>query len=562
MKRLCYSIVCLLLMCTIALTAQAEEYVPNNGDDVCSHVFSSWSQVENGHTRACTICGLTELGGHAPSSEGTVTVPSTCTEKGVLTHVCGSCGASFQSAIPALGHNYTYQNLDTSSHKRICQNCNGEETMSHEWRSKGWDAAPTCQSEGIDAYDCACGATKKETLPKTDHPFTAWSGDELTHTRSCQYCGKTENGFHQWYGGTVVLAPTCKEPGVMGYGCTGCDMVLLEEIPVQTGHVYDNDCDSTCNSCGVTRNTSHKYSTTYSKNNMSHWYECTSCGSKKDTSPHIPGPAATANSDQTCNACDYVLRSRLDHTHSYQSKWSSNGEGHWYACTGCSMQKDFKAHTYDGACDENCNVCGYVNQSAHTYDGTWKTDENGHWSVCTTCKKESARKAHVPGPEATEEKPQLCTVCSYMLKPIQKHVHAGVGEWITDDANHWKQCECEELTDKAEHSWDEGVNNKDTTTTYTCSVCQMTKIEGEPQETIVTDPTAINETDPAFAAEPGPIFGVETEAGQETVKQKTGSTWIVIVFIFILVVLAGAVAALLLVLKPKKKKGKFSRKGT
>lgn len=111
MKRLCYSIVCLLLMCTIALTAQAEEYVPNNGDDVCSHVFSSWSQVENGHTRACTICGLTEIGGHAPSSEGTVTVPSTCTEKGVLTHVCGSCGASFQSSIPALGHKYTYQNF-------------------------------------------------------------------------------------------------------------------------------------------------------------------------------------------------------------------------------------------------------------------------------------------------------------------------------------------------------------------------------------------------------------------------------------------------------------------
>ena len=139
-----------------------------------------------------------------------------------------------------------------------------------------------------------------------------------------------------------------------------------------------------------------------------------------------------------------------------------------------------------------------------------------------------------------------------MLKPIQKHVHAGVGEWITDDTRHWKQCECEELTDEAEHSWDEGVINKDMITTYTCSVCQMTKTEGEIQETIVTDPTAINETDPAF--------GVETASDQEAGKQEPGSSWTVIVFIIILVILAGAIAALVVALKPKKKKGKFSRK--
>lgn len=560
MRRWCYSFVCLILVCTIALTAHAEEYVPNNGDDACSHVFGSWTQLGTGHTRACTLCGLTELSGHGSFSEGTITVPVTCTEDGIRVKICDDCGASFERSIVALGHEYTYQNMDASSHKRICKNCGGEEVVSHEWRSKGWDAAPTCQEEGIDAYDCACGATRKDPIPKTDHPFTAWSGDELTHTRSCTYCGKLENGFHQWYGGTIVLAPTCKEPGVVGYGCTGCDMVLLEEIPAQTGHVYDNDCDSTCNSCDVTRNTSHKYSMTYSKNNTSHWYECTSCGNKKDTSPHIPGPAATTSSDQTCNACGYVLKSKLNHTHSYQSTWSSNGEGHWYACTGCSMQKDFKVHTYDGDCDESCNVCSYVNQSAHTYDGAWKSDENGHWSVCTACSKESTHKTHVPGPEATEEKPQLCTVCSYMLKPIQKHVHAGVGDWITDDSKHWKQCECEERTDEAEHSWDEGVVNQDTTTTYICSTCQMTKTEGEPQETIGTEPSAIQEDGLALAAESGPLSADGAEPDQKTIKQQSVSSWIVIVFILIIVILAGAITALVFVLKPKKKKGKFSSK--
>jgi len=549
MKRFYNLILYFLLVSMIPLTAYAQEYVPNNGDAACSHVFSPWSPLTNGHTRACTLCGLTELAGHGSSSEGTVTLPSTCTENGIRTHVCEYCGASFETSIVALGHEYTYQNMDASSHKRICKNCTGEEITSHEWRDKGWNTVPTCTSEGSVAFDCACGATKTEPLPMSDHAFSQWSGDELTHTRSCSYCGKMENGFHEWYGGTVILAPTCKESGVMGYGCTGCDMVLLEEIPVKTGHVYDNDCDPTCNSCDVTRTTSHKYSTTYSKNNTSHWYACTSCGSKKDTSPHIPGPAATANSDQTCNACGYVLRSRLDHTHDYQKTWTSNAEGHWYACTGCSVQKDFMAHTYDGDCDETCNVCGYVTQTAHIYDGTWKTDEKGHWSVCTACSKESAHQAHVPGPEATETDPQLCTVCSFMLSSIQEHVHTGIGEWFTDDSKHWKQCECEELTDESEHSWDDGVANEDTTITYTCLVCQKTKAEGESKEGVATAPTGTVEHDPTEAS--------ETELTQNV--RNSGSDWIVFIFLIIILILIGAIAALVFVLKPKKKKGKFSR---
>lgn len=106
-------------------------------------------------------------------------------------------------------------------------------------------------------YRCTQWITyKHEPIPKTkEHAFGAWGGDEYNHSRSCTNCGKVESGVHSWYGGTVVLAPTCNEPGVMVYLCGGCDMVLLEEIPMRTAHVYDNDCDADCNPCGATRST-------------------------------------------------------------------------------------------------------------------------------------------------------------------------------------------------------------------------------------------------------------------------------------------------------------------
>lgn len=76
-------------------------------------------------------------------------------------------------------------------------------------------------------------------------------------------------------------------------------------------------------------------------------------------------------------------------------------------------------------------VDNYVDALGHDF-GEWQSDENGHWKECSRCgEKESY--PHVPGDEATEEAPQVCTVCGYEIAPIIPHIHA-YSEWTIDKA--------------------------------------------------------------------------------------------------------------------------------
>jgi hypothetical protein len=60
------------------------------------------------------------------------------------------------------------------------------------------------------------------------------------------------------------------------------------------------------------------------------------------------------------------------------------------------------------------------------------------------------------------------------------------GEWSADNVSHWRECadeECTEISDKADHVWNEGeitaepTQEADGTKTYTCEVCRTTKPE-------------------------------------------------------------------------------------
>lgn len=61
------------------------------------------------------------------------------------------------------------------------------------------------------------------------------------------------------------------------------------------------------------------------------------------------------------------------------------------------------------------------------------------------------------------------------------HTHTFSGSWSSDDTYHWKAATCEhtsEVSDKEEHTFDEGLINADETSiVYTCSVCGKTKLE-------------------------------------------------------------------------------------
>lgn len=336
--------------------------------------------------------------------------------------------------------------------------------------------------------------------------------------------GETGTCKHTWVGGKVIPA-TCKEAGYREYSCSTCGATGKEEIP-KLDHTYDNSCDAECNVCGATREVEHKPSAVWSKNSRKHWYACTVCGAQTSIADHYPGPAATEDRDQYCLTCGLLMTPKLTHTHKYAEIMTTDESGHWYTCEGCEEKGEYGAHSFDNSCDPDCNVCGYVIETAHSFDGEWFADETSHWLTCVHCGQKGEAVAHVASEGAAEEETQVCVVCGYELAPTAGHIHEPGEQWLTDEISHWRECECGEKLEAASHSWDDGTENEDGTVTYVCKECLAEKTEGEP----------------------------EAIAEEET----TGIPW-GLVLVVLVMALAGVVVALVLVLRSNKKPGKYGR---
>ncbi len=141
------------------------------------------------------------------------------------------------------------------------------------------------------------------------------------------------------------------------------------------------------------------------------------CKDKKDFAAHKPGAAATETKAQTCTVCSYVIKAATGHTHKYDTKWTTDNEGHWYACSGCNERKDFAEHAFDNACDADCNICSHTRTVSHIYKTEWSSDGEKHWHECSGCGEKADEAAHTPGAEATATTAQTCTACGYELTP-------------------------------------------------------------------------------------------------------------------------------------------------
>ncbi|MDE7433473.1 MAG: DUF4366 domain-containing protein [Lachnospiraceae bacterium] len=119
----------------------------------------------------------------------------------------------------------------------------------------------------------------------------------------------------------------------------------------------------------------------------------------------------------------------------------------------------------------------------HTADESkWLSDSSNHWHKCSTCdedvKLDSA--AHTPGAEATETTPQTCTICGYVIAPELEHIHDYGDTYKTDADNHWKECRCGDVTERAVHNFKwitdkEATESEDGSKHEECTVCGYKK---------------------------------------------------------------------------------------
>ena len=154
---------------------------------------------------------------------------------------CAVCGYVIKAA---LGHTHNFNQKNTSE--------------------AYLKSSATFTKKAVYYYSCTCGEKGTETFESGEtapHSYsTEWSSDETNHWHKCSVCHAKKD----------------EEP-----------------------HTYDNACDTTCNDCGKTRETSHSFGSEWYRNAEKHWHECTVCGFKKDAVTIEPTGTTTTTTAQT-----------------------------------------------------------------------------------------------------------------------------------------------------------------------------------------------------------------------------------------------------------------------
>ena len=398
-------------------------------------------------------------------------------------------------------------------------------------------------------------ATSTSVTIACKHKFSDWAdvGDG-THSRTCSKCQHVQTEEHSWDDGTSESAATCESTGTINFKCLYCSATKTE-TQKKLKHKFSNDCDASCNrsGCDYTRTVSHDYATKWTTDKTGHWYECKVCGNKKDFAAHTAGATASENDAKICTVCKYEISPAI-HVHDMSEEWITDAEYHWHRCQqrnpSCYHVEDKAKHDYDNNCDASCNTCGYIREVPHNYTGEWKASAEGHWDVCATCGLKTQTNPHEPGPEATEDTPQVCVECNFVIMLPLNHVHEFGDEWYSDEENHWQSCTesaCLETSETEAHEWVDGVELEDGSWQYTCSVCGKEIVLLEP----IPKPTEPNTSVP------------DNAPGNQTTDKESGDTfpwqWAGIAAIVLLV--AGIVLLVIEFIRSRKvnSHGRFSK---
>ena len=453
---------------------------------------TAWSKDEAHHWHECTAdgCDVTndaDKNGYAAhtydqeiatadykASDATCTAKATyyksciCGEKGTETFESGEVNASNHTFGAWIGEvPATCKTTGTKGHKD-CTGCNkhfaadGSEitdltipvnSANHEGSLGDW--VKTDPDKHWKEYSC-CGAKVEEGT----HVYT---DDTDTTCNTCNYERTvTPSHTHSW-------ETTCgKDDTHHWHECTadGCDVTENSEKNGYGEHDYDDDADTTCNTCGYTRTVeppahTHSWATEWTTDDTHHWHECTAEGCDVTENSGKDGYGAhdyDNDTDTDCNTCGYIRTITPSHTHSWDTAWSKNETHHWHECTGegCDVTENsgkdgYGAHDYDDDADTTCNTCGYERtitpSHTHSWAEDWSKNETHHWHECTAdgCDVTNVADkddygAHVYDNDADTD----CNTCGY-IRTVEPpaHTHSWATEWNKNETHHWHECTAE-----------------------------------------------------------------------------------------------------------------------
>ena len=311
------------------------------------------------------------------------------------------------------------------NHTQTCSKCGAVNSEAHKWNKGTVTQQPTCSDEGVKTFTCStCKATKTESIAATGkHTFGNLTPvDDYSHKDTCSTCNQTVTEAHTWNKGTVTQQPTCSEEGVKTLTCTGCKHTKTEPVPATGKHSFGNltpvdnySHTDTCSTCNQSIIEAH----TWNKGTVTKKPTCLEEGEKT----------------YTCTGCRHTKVEKI-------ARLTTHSWGRW-------KKVDSYYH------ERTCSVCSVTESGRHSYSTTWGKDKYNHYHECSVCKDQINVEPHIPGPKATEDTPQLCTVCRYVITPALRHTHDYETNWISDENGHWFACSgCEEKVAYVAHSFD------------------------------------------------------------------------------------------------------------
>ncbi len=274
----------------------------------------------------------------------------------------------------------------------------------------------------------------------------------------------------------------------------------------------------------------HDWSSDWTKNSTHHWHECTAAGCDVSDNSAKNGYGShdyDDDNDTTCNTCGYerkITPPTPSHTHDWSSDWTKNGTHHWRECTaaGCdvsdnSAKDGYGTHNYDDENDTTCNDCGYVRDltpsgsHTHSWSGSWTKTSTHHWHECEgsgTCDiTDNAGKNGYGEHDYTDDTDTTCNTCGYERKitpPTPSHTHDWSSDWIKNSTHHWHECtaagcDVSDNSDKGGYGAHDYTDDKDTT----CNTCGYVR-EITPTPSPTPDPTPTPTPEPTPTPDPTP----------------------------------------------------------
>ena len=470
------------------------------------HSYGDWSKDGTNHWHECTDAACPNQSGSIKDKAAHIyddDADTTC-------NVCGYVRTVTPEIIPVsqITLNKTETSISVGNSETLTATVAPENATNKAltWASSDEDVATVAPDGTVTAVKAGAAtitATAADGSGKSAVCKVTVTGDTTPPAHEHRYGDWSKDGTNHWH------------------ECTDADCPeQSESIKDKEAHVYTDDADTTCDTCGYERTITppaheHRYGD-WRKDGTNHWHECTdaACPNRNESIKDKAAHDYDDDADTTCNVCGYERTvTPPAHEHRY-GDWSKDGTNHWHECTdaACPNQsesiKDKAAHVYTDDADTTCNICGYVrtvtpeivpvSQITLNKAETSISVGNSETLTATVAPENAANKAltwassdedvATVAPDGTvtavkagaatitataadgSGKSAVCkvTVTGDTTPPAHEHRY---GDWSKDGTNHWHECtdnDCpnreESIKDKAAHVY---TDDADTT----CDTC-------------------------------------------------------------------------------------------